>query len=75
LIELAQSAKIRCDAPGCHNEQMGKLMLTVTGGFAVAPQTLSWQLAAADNGVFVVRCPDHRVLIERPADAPPEAKP
>lgn len=68
MIE-GSSVTIRCDAPSCFNKQPGKMVLLVTGGFGAVPQSTAWQIAAAPSGVFVVRCPEHRIVIERPPES------
>lgn len=75
MIELGAAAMIRCDAPNCRDKQPGRLVLTAQGGFAVVPQSLSWQIAiATSSGVFVARCPAHAVATEKAAAAPAEPK-
>lgn len=66
MIELAEAARIRCDHPGCDNKQPGRMVLMASGGFAVRPQSMAWQIGLAQNGVFLARCPDHRQAIQGP---------
>ncbi len=63
MIELNLGVFIKCDAPGCHDEQGGKLVLCNSGGFAVVPRNRAWQLIADPGGVLFARCPAHAVAV------------
>lgn len=55
-------ASMECDEQGCKTTQIGRLVLTVSGGFAFRPNATSgpkWHVGAAPNGVFVSHCPEH----------------
>lgn len=76
MITVSLPAKMACDVKGCEESQPAHLALLATGGFGFRPSRDGdkWQVGVSQNGVYQVRCPQHRapdlVIPSATIDAP-----